>query len=41
MVMEGLDGIEPAILVKVARLMFNAKIRWSNKDDAYLVRMED
>ena len=41
MVMEGLDGIEADTLVKVARVMFGAKIRWSEEKDCYLVRLPE
>lgn len=41
MAMEGLDGIEADTLVKVVRVMFGATVRWSNKDDAYLVRLPE
>jgi hypothetical protein len=39
MVCEGINDIDADHLVKVFRAMFDAKIKWSNAKDCYLVRI--
>lgn len=39
LVAEGINDIDSDHLVKVIRVMFDAKVRWSEAKDRYLVRM--